>query len=836
MTPEERVNEVIADYLMRAAREGRAPDRNEVLARHPDLADELAAFFADQDRLARPLRGLISGADPGPAPEAPPAGPRVVGDYELLGELGRGGMGVVYRARQVSLNRVVALKMIRAGRLASEAEVQRFRLEAEYAALLDHPNVVPVYEVGEHEGLPYFSMKLIEGTSLDACLDRFRDRPADAVRLLLAVAGAVAHAHRHGVLHRDLKPANVLLDAEGRPRVTDFGLAKRLAGADLAVLTRSGAIVGTPGFMAPEQAGGAAVTTAADVYGLGGVLYALLTGEAPAAGASPFETLARVLEGEPRPPRSLNPRVDRDLETVVLTCLHRDPGRRYPSADALAEDLRRHRDGRPILARRTPWWERAWKWARRRPTGAALVVTAVLAVAAAAAAVGLYVRVLGQQRDFAVRQEGEARAHEQAANELREKYRAQFRLALEAAREMLTRVARDDLRNVPQAEVVRRDLLDRAVRLYKTLQAEVPGDAALQLELAQAWNAAGNLARLLGEPAAARDDHREAIALLTPLAAAHDDEPAYAYELAAGYQDLARAFHDDKETDAAEADYREALGRFDALVGRQPGVARPLRARAHTKGNLAALYQATGRADLARRLYEEGVADLERLAAGELGQPEPADSQRLAKALDNLGILHTEAGRRAAAAAAFRRSLGLREELVRTHPEDFAFRQDLARGCNNLGLWDLNFDRSPAGLDEADHLLARAVRLNRALAYDRPRVPDHQQDLVQSLVNLGTLHDFRRRPDAADGEFRQAVAAADELARAFPRVAGHREAFVKLLRQLGPWYRAQGRSAALADAVRPLLPGWQRLAEAFPEDPGPRAVLEELRTLTGTGP
>jgi serine/threonine protein kinase len=261
---------------------------------------------------------------------------RYFGNYEIEKELGRGGMGVVYKARQVSLNRPVALKMIKAGALADEAELRRFRNEAEAVALLDHAGIVPVYEVGEHDGQNYFSMKLVEGGNLADQLPTFEANPRAAAILMAETAEAVHHAHMRGILHRDLKPANILIDAEGHPHVTDFGLAK-LIQSDVE-LTVSGAIMGTPSYMSPEQASGrrASITTATDVHGLGAIPYALLTGEAPFGGDSLIDTLQAVKEQPPESPRNFNPKVPRDLETICLKCLEKDPRRRYASAQALA--------------------------------------------------------------------------------------------------------------------------------------------------------------------------------------------------------------------------------------------------------------------------------------------------------------------------------------------------------------------------------------------------------------------------------------------------------------------------------------------------------------------
>ncbi len=305
------------------------------------------------------------------------------GDYEVQAEIGRGGMGVVYRARHVSLNRLVALKLIRAGVLAGDAELRRFENEAEAVAQLDHPGIVPIYEVGEHNGQRYLSMKLVSGGNLADRLAAFRDDPRATAALVVDAAEAVHHAHLRGILHRDLKPANILVDDEGLPHVTDFGLAKRVE-AD-AEMTTSGAILGTPAYMAPEQALGkrGAMTTATDVYGIGSILYALLTGRPPFTGDSVVDTLTKVKEEPPEPPRKLNAKVPRDLEVICLKCLEKEPRRRYSSAQALADDLRAWLENRPIAARPVGTIERAAKFVRRRPALAAAygLIAAVLVLA-----------------------------------------------------------------------------------------------------------------------------------------------------------------------------------------------------------------------------------------------------------------------------------------------------------------------------------------------------------------------------------------------------------------------------------------------------------------------
>src|SRR5438309_4339397 len=310
-----------------------------------------------------------------------------LGDYELLEEVGRGGQGVVFRARQKSLNRTVALKVISLGQWASKAHLKRFRLEAEAAARLEHPGIVPIHEVGERDGQCYFSMKFIEGGQLDEVVRREPMPIRDAAELISKVARTVHYAHEHGILHRDIKPGNILQDAKGEPHLTDFGLA-RLVESESTV-TRTMEVMGTPSYMAPEQAVGnnAAISSATDVYGLGAVFYQLLTGHPPFAGGTTYETIKLVLDTEPRQPRLWNPKIDRDLSTICLKCLEKDPERRYSSALALAEDLEHWLKHEPIRARRIGVFTRGKKWVKRNPTTALLVASLV----ALAAAVGLMI-------------------------------------------------------------------------------------------------------------------------------------------------------------------------------------------------------------------------------------------------------------------------------------------------------------------------------------------------------------------------------------------------------------------------------------------------------------
>ena len=327
-----------------------------------------------------PVAGV---GDPGPPASPMPATARSAamitdfGDYQLLEEIGRGGQGVVYRARQKSLNRIVALKVIGLGQWATEAHLKRFRREAEAAASLEHPSIVPIHEVGERDGYCYFSMKLVEGGQLDEVVRHSPLSTRQAAELIAKVARTVHYAHEHGILHRDIKPGNILVDQKGEPHLTDFGLA-RLVETESTV-TRTKEVLGTPSYMAPEQAIGETgkLTSATDVYGLGAVLYQLLTGHPPFAGGTTYETVKLLLETEPRQPRLLNPKVDRDLSTICLKCLEKDPQRRYPAAAGLAEDLEHWLKHEPIRAKRSGFLTHTRKWVRRHPSTAVLVTLLV---------------------------------------------------------------------------------------------------------------------------------------------------------------------------------------------------------------------------------------------------------------------------------------------------------------------------------------------------------------------------------------------------------------------------------------------------------------------------
>ncbi len=393
--PEDPKLAELLDAYLSEVQAGRRPDREELLAKNPELAPALECVDA-LEGLAQPeaqprhaadgreatTLALPDSTDPFVMPTAssPPA--KQFGSYELLGELGRGGMGIVYKARHQDLNRIVALKMILASQLASGDQVTRFHAEAQAAAQLSHPHIVQVYEAGQLCGQHYFAMQYVDGASLADRLRRGAMPVEEAARCLIAVARAVAYLHAKGIVHRDLKPANILLDADGYPYVTDFGLAKMLETESH--LTSSGVIVGTPSYMAPEQAAGrhATVGPRSDVYSLGAILYEMLTGRPPFREATPLDTLVQVLESEPNLPRQLNSDIPRELELICLKCMAKEAEQRYATAAELAHDLERFSRGEAIMARPQHLHQRFLRWVRQEPglashLGVLVLITAI---------------------------------------------------------------------------------------------------------------------------------------------------------------------------------------------------------------------------------------------------------------------------------------------------------------------------------------------------------------------------------------------------------------------------------------------------------------------------
>jgi tetratricopeptide (TPR) repeat protein len=772
--PESVLELVCQEWLLREG-QGDWFQLEEYLERFPLLTPRLQQLFVvhrfleSDAEIDMPARAATEASTPAGG-AAVVVGPVVPG-YEILGTLGHGGMGVVYRARQIRPTRLVALKMIRAGRLASPAEVRRFRTEAEAAAHLDHPHVVPIYEVGEHAGLPYFSMKLLEGGGLDRQtgdgwgVAGGKEGQRRAARLLAIVTRAVHYGHQRGILHRDLKPANILLDAQGQPYVTDFGLAKHLGSSP--GQTDTGQVVGTPSYMAPEQALGRpeAITTAADVYSLGAILYELLTGRPPFRGETALETLRQVQEREPDRPRAVNPEVDRDLETICLTCLDKERGRRYGSAEALAEDLERWLGGEPIRARRSSVWERSRKWARRQPALAALIGVTMLATAALALGGVLHHFQLRDALETARSNEAEAWKQKQTADEQRARADRHLLRATRAVQQMLTEVGDQRLVAVPQMEDVRKKLLEQAVALYLELSQEESAHPGVQQETARAFQRLSKLYLMLGQPDQAEEALGRALAVRAKLAEAHPEAAEYQLELAATHNNLGFLYGETQRSDGAGPAFEKALALLEQLDRSGPHVPAHRSALASTYNNLADWHRASRRPDQAREWLVKAVGILEPLVREHPG--DPTLTSGLATAANNLAQNHRSMGHPEDAEAAFLKARGHWQALAKAYPEALEYQHALATVNDSLG----DLYRATHRLDEAEAALLAALAVRKHLAADHPKIAAYQQGLANSHHLLGVYYHAGGRRDEAETSLREAQTILEAVARDSPQVS-----------------------------------------------------------------
>jgi serine/threonine protein kinase len=531
----------------------------------------LAQYPADLRRQLANLHLLYQASRPAvaAAPAAVAAG--AVPGYEILGELGRGGMGLVYKARQLRLNRTVALKVLLAGAHAGAEALTRFRTEAQAAARLQHPHIVPIHEVGEHDGQPYLVLECVDGGSLKQHLDGTPQPARPAARFVELLARAVHHAHQEGVIHRDLKPANILLDPEGQPRVTDFGLAKQwdtTGDAPANGPTQSGAIVGTPSYMAPEQAAGrtSEVGPAVDVYALGAIFYELLTGRPPFKGETALETLHQVLHNEPVGPRNLQPKVPRDLQTICLKCLHKSPPKRYATALDLAADLRRFAEGQPIQARPTGTWERALKWVKRHPMAAALAAVSTLATLVLLAG-GLWSNQA--LRQAAERERGKAEeAEKQRRHAATQQTLAAAHLqnALDLFEPLCHQLLGDYLAQTQDGRYFRLQFSATARRFYQKLLTDKDNpDRQVQRSIGRAWQGLGMSHAVLNEWSEAKKAYLQAVELQQRLVRDFPAEPAYRLDLAVTYQSLGDACAAEGDKEKAGEQYAKIIPLFEAL-------------------------------------------------------------------------------------------------------------------------------------------------------------------------------------------------------------------------------------------------------------------------------
>jgi tetratricopeptide (TPR) repeat protein len=707
-----------------------------------------------------PAHGL---APPAPAPTARPL-PRVDG-YDVLGEVGQGGMGVVYKALHLRLKRVVALKMLypSPGLSAGHWErlLARFRREAEALARLRHPHIVEVYDVGEAAGgAPYFALEFCSGGNLETRLGGKPLPPPQAGALVGTLARAVQAAHEAQVIHRDLKPANVLLAACGLvgpakpqaaelvPKITDFGLARKL---DEASQTHTGDVFGTPSYMAPEQARGQSheAGPAADTYALGAVLYECLTGRPPFKAATSADTLMQVLHEEPIPPRKLEPGVPRDLETIALKCLQKEPHKRYATAGALADDLARYLRGDAIHARPVGAVERVGRWARQRPAVAGLLAAlAVLTAVALVTTTALY-------RD-AVAQARQARAERDEADRQRQRAERNLDLARQAVDECFL-VARDaPLLQQENMRQVRKLLFEKAVPFYRGFRAQRPDDADLKGRMAEHQLRLAYLTAETGRPSEALAQYRAALDLYRELAA-RQPGAALQFHLVDALNGLGWRLAELGQTKEARACFEEALRVQGQLAAKFPRAAEYRQGLAQIRSNLAALSAQQGRRTEALALYRDAH---DRLRAQAADRPNDlACRSRLALVAGNLASLYADLGRWQEALAVGREAIDLYRQLVIAHPGLGELHKELARVCVNRGVLLMDLGRS----QEAEKSLREALASARQLVQRFPEVTEYRRLLAAACTNLAKLYHTHEHHREALAFSREALALLREL-------------------------------------------------------------------------
>jgi tetratricopeptide (TPR) repeat protein len=651
---------------------------------------------------------------------------RYFGNYELLEEIARGGMGVVYRARQVNLDREVAVKLMLHGALAAPGDIDRFRTEAAAAASLQHPGIVAIHEIGEFEGQHYFSMDLIAGRDL-AALTREGPLPARrAAEVLADTARAVEHAHTRGVLHRDLKPSNVIIDAHGRPHVTDFGLA-RIGSID-SDLTRTGDLLGTPGYMAPEQAAGrrSGVGVGTDVYSLGAVLYHLLTGRAPFTGESVPEVLRQVAEADPVAPGLLNPLVPRDLETICLKCLHKGPDARYLSAIELAEDLDRFLRREPIRARPVSPGERLWRWCRRNPVIASL--TAVVALLLTVVAAGSL---------FAAARLQQARAAEAAQHR-----EAEARLT---SGERLINFMLGDLAGHLEP-VGRLDALESTIGAVDRFYAELPSDRLTpdsQRHRALALVQVADIRASQGRLAESITNYHQAIDAYAQLVKAHSTNLQWSFELSRTWNELGIAHARQNDFTNAIAALRECLAQRERLLVLQPTNAYWLGSYGATAQNLAQTERRLGHLDEAQALLARGEDAIHRWIAAE--PTNRTARSRLATLRGSQGQLLATRERLEEAAQAYSDKVRILRELLEIDPKNASWQADYGLGLGYIGSLRAQQTNHPAAIAS----FVESIRVFDALTARDPANREWQMAIVSQLTDLGqSLRELKRYEEA----------------------------------------------------------------------------------------
>jgi serine/threonine-protein kinase len=772
--------------------------------------DEGTASFSLDRQFGDPESTLL----PGPADRLPPT-PQVSG-YEILGVLGSGGMGIVYKARQPRLDRLVALKMILRGSNAATEDLARFESEAQAVAAIEHPNIVRIFEIGEHNGLPYFSLEYLPGGSLARKIAGKPQPVAEAARITEVLARAMLVAHQHGVIHRDLKPANVLLAADGTLKISDFGLAKRLESDS--GQTRSGSILGTPSYMAPEQAKGDSklVGPAADQYALGAILYELLTGRPPFQGTTALETLDQVRNNEPVPPSQLQPKIPRDAETICLKCLEKEPARRYADVAALAEDLRLFQAQEPIQARAISDVERLWRWCVRNrrvavlAAAVALLFTAVVVVSSASAVVvSAKNRDLEKANRYAEDRRADAERKQKLAEEARIKAEKNGRAAIQQNRDVveaqrdLVKLLADDLRYVPEIQQFREQGMDKAALSLEAAaraMTELRRDVAWSSEDEEKnWRSLAAAYQRLGELNIARNQIKEALghfeqvhAIIEPLALATPLDRGAQMRWIRSQKQLG-AVHmqhlGDSETGLIYA--RKAEKESRALLAREPNDNLLKLELANAVGLHAAVELSLGHLPETHALYREELAL--RMSLSDTIAKEVRTRRELAGLYERLGELHLRMGNVPDGRRYYDLCAGLREQVLAEMPTFWPALLDQSRSYNNCGRLALIQDHDPRA---ARTLFKKSLDVIRQRALAEPNNLDTQARLAEVLYYEATAALDSGDAAGAEERYRECLKIRRPLATD-PRVKMAEVDLIVALARCGHHAEAARRAAAL---------------------------------------
>lgn len=790
------------------------------LSHEPEATVALTAVYDSASKLEATIAQTegpktVAGAAPPKAARRGPRGFPTVPGYEILSELGRGGMGVVYKAHHQRLDILVALKMIIAGAHASSEQIERFEGEARAVARLRHPNIVQVYHVDELDGLPFFSLEFIEGGTLRDRIDAKPLRPGEAAEYAQVLAGAIAAAHKAGIIHRDLKPANVLMTQDGVPKITDFGLAKRLEEDDerapggSSAQTRTGAIMGTPSYMAPEQAWGKTgeIGPLADQYALGAMLYEMLTGRPPFQGANPLETLEMVRKQDPVPPSRLNPKVPADLETICLKALEKEPARRYADVSTLADDLQRFIEGRPIEARPVSAPERAWRWCRRNPRLAGLigsVAALLLLMAVGSTAAALVFRHQKQQittarnqalenEKIAVRNEGLARASAEAARKA------------EAAEKAAAAAER-------AAAIAEAEASDAAITSMDTLANEV------ELKLRERDDLQGLRSTLL----ATASTQLERIPRTRANAVRLDTLTASTLQRAG---DLNRELN--RMTDA-RAQYERMNRIVEALLKRNPDDPGFETMRAAVSNTLGDLHlRNLGNTEVAQQYYQQAYELRRKRLEREAGN----DGAKLDVA-NSLGLLAGVAlklGDPRQALAYIQEERALRESLSSERAKGLKERREWAGMLDLMGTIRIKLGE----LDAGRKLYAEALALREAISQQEPDFYKAEFDVYLQLFHLGQVLVEAGELTEALHAFQRGETGFENLLRRNPQNANVKRALSYLQYGVGAVLREQGEEAAALEEFRKCHEIREALAKASPQSRPLRIDLAIAQARSG---